>query len=136
MFYHSQTKVYLRRNAEERAAAAGVNLVAPKSLVAQLPAPGSKITKDELEDVSPISGAYVSTLPDISTYTLSGRITQKLSLTHHSFTHIFFFSSRHMSIHLSPTFLQFLRYIFHVCCPSNSFIPYSVQLCDYMYSVY
>ena len=55
MFCHSQTKVYLRRNAEERAAAAGVNLVAPKSLVAQLPAPGSKITKDELEDVSPKS---------------------------------------------------------------------------------
>ena len=32
--------------------AAGVSLTSPSTLVAQLPAPGSKITKDELEDVS------------------------------------------------------------------------------------
>ena len=47
-----QTKLYLRRNAEERAVAAGVSLTSPSTLVSQLPAPGSKISKDELEDVS------------------------------------------------------------------------------------
>ncbi|KAK2180083.1 hypothetical protein NP493_457g05005 [Ridgeia piscesae] len=46
-----ETKLYLRRNAEERAVAAGVSLTSPSTLVAQLPAPGSKITKDELEDI-------------------------------------------------------------------------------------
>ena len=49
---------------------------------------------------------------------------------HHSLAHIFFFSSQYMPIPLKPTFMHFHGYFSHPCCPSNSFIPNSVQLGD------
>ena len=49
---------------------------------------------------------------------------------HHSLAHMFFFSSQYTPISLQPTFLHFLRYFSHLRCPSNSFIPNSVQLGD------
>ena len=39
-------------------------------------------------------------------------------------------SSQNMPIPLQPTFLHFLGYLSHLLCPSNSFIPNSVQLGD------
>ena len=49
---------------------------------------------------------------------------------HHCFDHIFFFSSQYMPIPPQPTSLHYLGYFSHLCCPSNSFIPYSVQFRD------
>ena len=47
---------------------------------------------------------------------------------HHSLDYVFFLSSQYMPIPLQPTFLYFLGYFSHLRCPSNSFIPNSVQL--------
>ena len=49
---------------------------------------------------------------------------------HHSLAYVFVFSSQYMPIPLQPTFLHFLGYFSHLRCPSNSFIPNSVQLGD------
>ena len=46
------------------------------------------------------------------------------------FNYVFVFSSQYMPISLQPTFLHFLGYFSHLRCPSNSFIPNSVQLSD------
>ena len=49
---------------------------------------------------------------------------------HHSLAYVFVFSSQYVPILLQPTFLYFLGYFSHLRCPSNSFIPNSVQLGD------
>ena len=49
---------------------------------------------------------------------------------HHSLAYVFVFSSQYVPIPLQPTFLYFLGYFSHLRCPSNSFIPNSVQLGD------
>ena len=50
----------------------------------------------------------------------------------HSFTRIFLLSSLPITCpyHFDPLSCNFLDYFSHLRCPSNSFIPYSVQLCD------
>ena len=49
---------------------------------------------------------------------------------HHSIAHTMscFFSSQYITIPLQTTFLHFLGYFSHLCYPTNSFIPYSIQL--------
>ena len=47
---------------------------------------------------------------------------------HHSLAYVFFLSSQYIPIPLQPTFLHFLGCFSHLRCPSNSFIPDSVQL--------
>ena len=49
---------------------------------------------------------------------------------HHSLAYVFVFSSQYMPIPLQPIFLHFRGYFSHLRCPSNSFIPNSVQLGD------
>ena len=44
-------KGVLRKHAEERAAAGGYSLTAAEQVTSQLPAPGSKMTPEELEKV-------------------------------------------------------------------------------------
>ena len=47
---------------------------------------------------------------------------------HHSLAYVFVFSSEYVPIPLQPTFLYFLGYFSYLRCPSNYFIPNSVQL--------
>ena len=49
---------------------------------------------------------------------------------HHSLAHVFFFSSQYMPILRQPTFSHFLGHFSHLRCPSNYFIPYSIQVGD------
>ena len=46
-----QTKSFLRKNADDRASAAGATVANPTEVMGQLPAPGTKMTAEELEKV-------------------------------------------------------------------------------------
>ena len=51
LFLLCQTKLHLKKHAEERAAASGVSLTKPVNVTSTLPEPGTKMTPDEFDKV-------------------------------------------------------------------------------------
>lgn len=93
----SQTKEYLARNAKDRAEKSGVSLTSHSHVIAQLPAPGTKITMQDFTEVRTSHRCQI-TLPGSKELSWpSQHLTHSnLTLRINSKYEIFFSAERHI----------------------------------------